>query len=74
MDVEIIDHEMPLGHLWGGFDRPADMIDIVFLGSGRASRDEANVAAGDLKIDDETQRAVADVLVFAPFDLTRSQR
>ena len=74
MDVEIIDHEMPLGHLWGGFDRPTDVVDIVFLCSGRASRDGANVATGDLKIGDETQRTVADVLVFPPFDFTRPQR
>lgn len=73
MDIEIINNEVPLFDRWLGFERPLDVLHIVFLGAGWSDRDSADVTRGDLEIDDETQGTVADILVLPPFDLAWSQ-
>ena len=74
MDVEIIDNEVPFVDGWLGFDRPLDVVDIVLLSAARTGRDGPNPTGGDLEVDDETEGAVADILIFPPFDLAGSQR
>ena len=74
MNIELIDDEMPFGYRWIGLDRALNMIDIVLFRTGRPDRGEAHLACGHVKIDDEGQRAVSNVLELSPLHLAGSQR
>jgi hypothetical protein len=69
MDVEIIDDKVPFFDGGFRFDGALDVLEIVLLGAGRSSRDQADATGCDLEVDDKTQGAMADVLEFTPFDV-----
>ena len=50
------------------------MIGVVLFSAGGPDRGEADLACGYVKIDDEGQGAVSNVLELAPFHLAGSQR
>lgn len=74
MNIELIDDEMPFGHGRLGLEGALDMIGIVQFGAGGSDRGQADLAGDHLKIDDEGQRAVANVLELPSFHFAGSQR
>lgn len=71
MNIEIIDHEVPFSDPWLGFDRALNVVQVILFGPGWASGDQPDPTGGDLKVDDKTEGAVANILVFPSFDFTR---
>ena len=74
MNIELVDDEMPFGHRRIGLDRALNMIGVVLFSAGGPDRGEADLACGYVKIDDEGQGAVSNVLELAPFHLAGTQR
>lgn len=74
MNIEIVDHEMPFTDHWLGFHRALNMVQVVLFSPGRASRDAPHLAGGNLKVDDKSQGAVSNILVFPSFHLKDVQR
>ncbi len=74
MNIELVNDEMPFGHRRVGLDRALNMIDVVLFSAGGSDRGEADLACGHVKIDDEGQSAVSNVLELAPLHLAGSQR
>lgn len=68
MDIEIIDHKMPAAHGRVGCNRGLNMVEVVLFGAGGATRNLTNLPGGNLKIDDETERAVPNVFKLPSFD------
>lgn len=71
MDIELIDHEMPLLGRWVRCDRLCDVLDEILLGAGGTPGGSDDLAAGDIEVDDEAERAMPAVFELAPFDLAR---
>lgn len=74
MNIELIDDEMPFGHGRVGLDRALNMIGIVLFRPGGSNRGQSDLACGHVKIDDEGQRTVANVLELTPLHFAGSQR
>lgn len=74
MRVEVVDHEMPLGHLWLGGDGACDVGKEIGLIASAAARTDAYLTGGDIKVDDQRERAVANVFEFSPFHVPRLHR
>jgi hypothetical protein len=63
---------MPAFDLWRGGNGALNMIQVILFGSGRTGRDQTDLTGGDLKIDDEGQCPVPNILIFPAFHFTRS--
>ena len=74
MNIELIGDEMPFGHCRVGLGRALNMIDIVLFCAGRSNRGQADLAGGHVKIEDEGQGAVTNVLELPPFHFAGTQR
>ena len=64
---------MPLGYRRIGLDRVLNMIDIVLFSAGGSDRGQSDLACDHIKIDDEGQSAVANVLELSPLYFARLQ-
>ena len=74
MNIELVDDEMPFGYRRVGLDSTLNMMDLVLFSAGGSNRGEAHLACSHIKIDDEGQGAVSNVLELAPFHFAGSQR
>src|SRR5258707_5112745 len=74
MDIQIVQHQMPLG---GGRITGNQALEVgegILLGARWATGWLDDVPGHDIEIDKPGQRALADVLAFASPDLTRVDR
>ena len=71
--VKLVDDEMPFGHRRVGLDRALNMMGIVLFSAGGSDRGQAHLTGGHIKIDDEGQGAVSNVLELASLHLAGSQ-
>ena len=67
MDIELVHDEVPFGHGRLGCNRALNMIDVVLFGAAGSDRGQPHLAGRHLKIDDEGQGAVADILKLSSF-------
>jgi len=74
MDVEIVDHKVPLCGRWIRRHGALDMGGKVLFRSCRTARRLQHLASGHLKVDDETLRPMPLILEFLVLDLARRQR
>jgi len=72
MDIEIIHDEVPTVGGGVGFNRAFDVVEVILFGAGRARRDEVHLSGNDIKVDDEGQRPMPNILIFATLHLARS--
>jgi hypothetical protein len=62
MNIEIINDKMPTNDVRGCGYRGLNMVKIVLFRPGGTTRDLTNLPGSNLKVSDETQRAVPNVL------------
>ena len=74
VNIELIDDEMPFGSRRVSLDGALNMIDVILFRTGGSDRGQADLAGGHVKIDDESQRAVANVLELPPLHFAGSHR
>src|SRR5215472_6818772 len=74
MDIEVIDHEMPLRGAWITLDGAPNMLDEVRLCAGRSTGRAEDLTSGHVEIDDERARAVAFVFELVPRHFARTRR
>lgn len=74
VNIELIDDEMPFSSRRIGLDGALNMIDVILFRAGGADRGQADLTGGHVKIDDEGQRAVANVLELPSFHFAGSHR